>query len=124
MITAELRIGNYVLFNGSINKIASIHADNTIRLINEKDKEHGCYNIFLVEPIPLTEEWLLKFGFSFAFKDTKGCFLDDTEKYMIHEDVNEWDIFILGHNEDSYICSVKYVHQLQNLFFALIGEEL
>lgn len=61
--------------------------------------------------IPLTEEWLLNFGYKFA----------------------QGHYFILGHSiwvcNDLLICNkngiiIKYVHQLQNLFFALTNKEL
>ena len=71
-------------------------------------------------PIPLTEEWLLKFGF---------------EKQHNEDDFDYWfkkgfcdDIF-WEHSEGfchnlNYGGEIKYVHQLQNLYFALTGEEL
>ena len=72
------------------------------------------------EPIPLTEEWLLKFGF---VNGGKSDF--DKKKLSIHLPsfyytngrtfYNSWRIM-------DY--SVKSVHQLQNLYFALTGEEL
>ncbi len=85
------------------------------------------------EPIPLTEEWLLKYGF---------------EKDSIHDDYfkpcGEYEIKIVINafsgsltNDPSWFISIqtgygnqpvtiykKYVHQLQNLYFALTGEEL
>ena len=68
------------------------------------------------KPIPLTEEWLLKFGFEsddeFIFeKDIRIC---KTKQGYVYFDFSVMDP----------ICDVKYVHQLQNLHFALTGEEL
>lgn len=75
------------------------------------------------EGIPLTEEWLVKMGF---------------EKRVDGDDFNIWhwyelqilpdiafvqgnlDVFILDHDN----IRVQFVHQLQNLYFALTGEEL
>lgn len=72
----------------------------------------GSYDIEC-EPIPLTEEWLLKFGFEplgssrFDFK-IFTYYLYDGSFY----------------NQSSRLSTIKYVHQLQNLYFALTGEEL
>jgi hypothetical protein len=39
-------------------------------------------------------------------------------------DVNSFDIFIFGYEEDLYITTLTFIHQLQNLYFALTGVEL
>ena len=74
----------------------------------------------LVKPIPLTEEWLLKFGFK---KDTMsfwGGWLSPSF------DLGS-QLRIRTYSEDTYQMRevrLKHVHQLQNLYFALTGEEL
>jgi len=73
--------------------------------------------------IPLTEEWLLKFGFIAI--DDDGGFEHPTEKcfqlydrYLDKEGFSHvWDAAYTG-------APCLYVHQLQNLYFALVGEEL
>lgn len=65
------------------------------------------------EPIPLTEEWLLKLGFNKeeCFYILKGVCLED-----------EYDgRYRLDGQSD---CFIKHVHQLQNLYFALTSVEL
>lgn len=75
-----------------------------------------------IRSIPLTEEWLLKFGFENGkFKRVRLQKLN-TEDWFI-----EYCTMISG--VDSWIrvgifTEYKYVHQLQNLYFALTGEEL
>lgn len=74
--------------------------------------------------IPLTDEWLTKFGF---ISDEISWYysLDydkEKETFKIFELQDESGYAILGVNEFS-IC-IKYVHQLQNLYFALANEEL
>ena len=65
-------------------------------------------------PIPLTEEWLTELGFR-------------------NYDVNKWDtdaMTLLKYDEGcKYLANhlhvnIFYVHQLQNLYFALTGNEL
>ena len=67
--------------------------------------------------IPLTEEWLLKFGLN---QFVKGFWQID----------NGVDKFCLTFEDGGYHLSfmryknLKHIHQLQNLYFALTGEEL
>lgn len=63
------------------------------------------------KPIPLTKEWLIRFGF---------------EEYG-----NGWHNGLIWYvnnkcwfGKSPIIENIKYVHQLQNLYFALTGEEL
>jgi hypothetical protein len=75
-------------------------------------------------PIPLTEEWLLKFGFE---KDKINSSIYPNYNFNGFGLFNsigvpwEWDL-VRGSN---YIRNkIQYVHQLQNLYFALTGQEL
>lgn len=104
MKASELRIGNYVSLHG---------------ILVEMTASDFNFDESYFTPIPITEEWLLKFGF-----------------IQIHE--NNWqdvecEIMVDLFNEKIYIISampwkqlnhIKYVHQLQNLYFALTNEEL
>lgn len=77
-----------------------------------------CQKIENIKPIRLTEDWLLKFGFEkkqiFYYKDKVSVKIWDVHKEL------EFIVFL----KDSHINNVEYVHQLQNLFFALTNEEL
>ncbi len=67
-----------------------------------------------LQPIPLTEEWLLKFGF-----DRNGKKLTFWKIDLVEDEEG-----IFSFDESRIYIDVKYVHQLQNLYFALVGEEL
>jgi len=68
------------------------------------------------QPIPITEEWLLKFGFKkHLTEDTYPTFA----KNMLNW--NDGILYLIGYG---FINHIKYVHQLQNLYFALTGTEL
>ena len=75
-------------------------------------------------PIPLTEEWLLKFGFEKTLNQYKkltlsnkiGC---DNIPFIILFLDNQYQ-----YDDLRFRTNIEYVHQLQNLFFALTGEEL
>lgn len=74
-----------------------------------------------LEPIPLTEEWLFKFGFKFD----GHCSWWKNELIELTIDTGEDEYSVFNNNGD-YITlkGIKYVHSLQNLYFALTGEEL
>ena len=73
------------------------------------------------QPIPLTEEWLLKFGFDRHHKDYFN-------NVILLKEIGEWDLKLYPQGEVSSAIpmniKIKSVHQLQNLYFALTGEEL
>ena len=96
----ELRIGDWVeTFEGVIQ----------IQNGWEIDEGNEC------QPIPLTEEWLEKFGFEYS--DLNGdSGLWKIPPFQIYGKCNQ---FIY-----EYALDVNYVHQLQNLYFAITGEEL
>ena len=93
----------------------------------------GMQNEF--EPIPLTEEWLLKFGFDFEeWHDTDG-FHYKGYKLISPTKYNPCFQIYTGEDEateeerrfyfDDYpLKHITTVHSLQNLYFALTGEEL
>jgi hypothetical protein len=85
---------------------------------------------FKVYPIPLTEEWLLKFGF-----ENLGINDPYDAQYVLHNVIDGTSDFTINVCGDDFeptidgtdaICwhDFNYVHQLQNLFFILIGKEL
>ncbi|WP_347219308.1 hypothetical protein [Chryseobacterium sp.] len=125
MEAKELRIGNYcqqflgVGDDGADYKTIEIEANDIYRISGLINHE--------IEPIELTEEWLEKFGFEIE-KSSTHCIAFNEIGYE-HElqldkefgtDENCWNITKYG---GGYRL-VYYVHQLQNLYFALTGEEL
>tara|TARA_B110000285_G_C15119691_1_gene616346 strand:- start:2073 stop:2405 length:333 start_codon:yes stop_codon:yes gene_type:complete len=106
MKATELRVGN--LFQWIEIASMGIGVD-----VITKDN-HYTYEDFK-EPIPLTEEWLKRFGFEYS--DLNGdSGLWKIPPFQIYGKCNQ---FIY-----EYALDVNYVHQLQNLYFALTGEEL
>ena len=116
----ELRIGNLVEINMPItNKIISIDVYH----ISELKKNKGYF-----KPIPLTEEWLLKFGF-----EDDGVWIHKIIKLehdrMLGIDLNNNHFFLSQwdkHNNfrDCFLVKCEFVHQLQNLFYSICGKEL
>lgn len=74
----------------------------------------------LSKPIPLTEEWLLKFGFERMPTNSKYDYRLDNFHLNVDPDLeNGYWVEGLG-----LMRSFQYVNQLQNLYFAINGEEL
>jgi hypothetical protein len=86
------------------------------------------YNLYYssIKPIPLTEEWLVKFGWQYLNGHTSGTLTKDTN-CKLDIDFIDGKIQVKSHYEsaDFYrvLENIKYVHNIQNLFSDL-GEEL
>ena len=112
----EFRIGNFVEdINGVvIGYIQTLDLD-TCHVKSVVDGVIYTYNYENLKPIPLTEEWLIKFGFEF---DQLTWALDSQF---------EWIGGVLkycqGKSKTIYV-KCKYIHQLQNLYMCLVGQEL
>ena len=132
MKASELRIGNW--FNSVKFGVPVIcELTDFAELCHRSD---GAYNDppidEMFEPIPLTEEWLLKFGFK--KRRNVGTHIDEeTAFYWLHDYSGigiTIDYFLSTHDRNYDSISVdgskglEYVHELQNLYFALTGEEL
>jgi hypothetical protein len=107
MKASELRIGNWVKspLYGVEYEIEFIYESPTIKEI---------------EPIPLTEEWLLKFRFEKYYEYYVNSHLEISEM----KSKKGYDAYCTDMDFSIFMTEVKYVHQLQNLYFALTGEEL
>lgn len=117
----ELRIGNYITYQGEQITVEGVSVSGY--LYHSKGQFDGSIGSAYVpfKPIPLTEEWLVKFGF------------EKTRDYNLSTKPKMYKIFKLSlrlmANEYTFCYEnsfrkIEYVHQLQNLYFALTGEEL
>jgi hypothetical protein len=118
MKASELRIGN--LLRDKVSKTELEVVELTENNITTKVIDRSKFPLkdgWGLEYIPLTEEWLLKFGF--IENEEHGYF--------------EFDRFIVAYNDliDSfYLCDIdvfvkiETVHHLQNLYFAIRNKEL
>jgi hypothetical protein len=111
MTTNDLRLGNYLGSNMGMVRVSEIQKD---RLYINEGKYNLCRLIEEVKPISLDTQHLLDFGF-------------------IEEDQNEFykngfGIYKIGENLElsnhDFPIKLKFIHQLQNVFFALTGSEL
>lgn len=124
----ELRIGNYVKSHeGAILKVYGVTNDER-GAIMWYDNEMGFYEkLDLMEPILLTPEILEKAGYT----------LQSSDKLVEEYEFNDCWLNYFKKNSDGYNPmhqsksggliignTIRHLHQLQNLYFALAGEEL
>lgn len=141
MKVEEIRMGNYVMKQYYDREdIVSISGYDFWHYEKREKIDH------LVEwnslsPILLTEDWLIKLGFNklrdidfnefrqkvYGKSIIRGNDLHE-EKIVIILPFNNCEIGVYNSSEDesSYLLdrNIEYVHELQNLYFVLSGEEL
>lgn len=136
----ELRISNLVDYNGmylSVSEIYTPKPRKPVRFDGVECVELHCGGFITatmddIKPIPLTEEILLKCGFvCFAESEvSKGFSIGTNPVTNDHMVTLTWLKDIFKNNLDNYPFFknghhvIKHLHQLQNLYFALTGQEL
>ena len=153
----ELRIGNWLHYS-DFRDVRPDLRDKDFQVIPDDIVYLSEYpDIDWIVPIPLTEEWLLKFGFErkelYSWKGN-GCDwqpeISKTEQmdYLLNNFFARFEKWCYRKTEnDEWICDnsvqmfrgtwynqsyedripceqISYVHQFQNLYFALTNEEL
>ena len=128
----ELRIGNHVLdIEGIPGIITSLHRSGYCGIESDGDN-YKVWPLYSVNPIPLTPEILEKCGFK-KYSHEPGYSLGSDEKDEICDEysfgkltIMDWGNGFVLSNSFSFDLRIelKYLHQLQNLYFALTGEEL
>ena len=118
----EFRVTNFVDYNGEMFPIIFIGLDSVVLI--RKDQSTSTVKLDRIKPISITDKILLSCG----FKKRKSCF-----GYWIYEimfqhtvfSVEEVDLglcyFYIG---NTHVTQTRYVHELQNLYFSITGEEL
>jgi mannosyltransferase OCH1-like enzyme len=106
------QFGNYHQFTGSIIR----------------DLEKAPETQIWCKPIPLTEEWLLRFGFN---QSNYELYCERHEEMELRNRYNKFFIEIEEEENMNFVLAIgdekidfEFVHQLQNIYFALTGEEL
>jgi hypothetical protein len=130
MKASELRIGNLLEFSNGIQPTKTVTVGRRFFSSASIETEDGDFEITgYYKPIPLTEDWLEKFGFE------KYEFLKNRFRYKkgVFEFRRGVDLLMMGRHGKAmrwasciglFSYHYEYVHQLQNLYFAITGEEL
>ena len=118
----DLRLNNLVKWNGLVQKITAIAFGNC--LLDKHPTADYPVKLTEIDSVPLTEKILLSCG----FKKRKSCFGYWIYEIMFHHtvfSVEDVDFglcyFYIG---NTHVSQTKNVHELQNLYFSITGEEL
>ena len=116
MEAKELRIGNYLKEEvlGDLCLIESVFKTgqveisvSNISIKKQVNKRVFIFNINTFRPIPLTEEWLLKFGFEDGSNEVSGIYTEysmETSKfeYFVYSGLGDGDSY--GKKVDIQLC--------------------
>jgi len=120
----ELRIGNYILINGARQQVNSINArNNGIQvgyLVAGVEKVENCTSA-AVQPLLLNNEVLADCGFE--FDDYYKLWQKKIDGKKADMQIN-LDYDITDFMRRPLIKAISSLHQLQNIYFALKGNEL
>ncbi len=127
MKASELRIGNKAFYKEKVVEIASVSGinysfGNQDITISTSDNSLLSVDILQLQPIPLTPELLEKCGFKSNHPTYYYIPIEDNCLHVYYSNNG-----LYGYNVKymhAYLGEIKYLHQLQNLYFALTGEEL
>lgn len=125
MKAKDLRIGNLIHYHNvdpnderkEWDEVLEIGIDDLCILTKIKDNPAH-------KPIYLSKKWMKKLGFK---KQGTVTFLEvsysryDLGRYSLYTLDKKNYIYAVGIHD---LCEIQFVHQLQNLYFALTGEEL
>ena len=120
METKELRIGNVLEYKtGEIITVGAIH--NTC--VYPKGFQDGCLSFIQFKPVELNKEWFKKLGFTYYSLPTRS------DRKIGYYTLKYGSKFKISRSDDNFAFSnfrkpLKYVHELQNLCFALTAIEL
>jgi hypothetical protein len=118
METKELRIGNLIsskCHGGLITEIFSIIDSKNVKL---GANPMALYKKDEIEPINLTEEILINFGFN------KTGINFELNKFELWTNINDGNYYFRYVYANKPSILIQYVHQLQNLYFVLTNKEL
>lgn len=123
----ELRVGNYVhvpTLDNELYEMSTIsrYGRDCSVTDNKLGYQSSILDIENINPIPLSEEWLINLG----FEEDMSTFYYNAKIASIYlhtpySGSKNWNVKANGGDK---LTSVQYVHQLQNLFYVLTGEDL
>lgn len=133
----ELRIGNWIKYEDKLVQVVQL---SSLMMLCQRDENQFLVNCApkVFQPIELTEELLLKIGFKKERQLISNLFYLDYEtdvdniirvKYVMYPKAPSL-LKITTSQCENYECfefmkrGIKYLHELQNAYYLLTGEEL
>ena len=130
----ELRIGNWLRdYYGIFRRVE--YVGETVGLGNDmggtdkyQHKPIFSKDLNDIHPIPLTESILIACGFKKRTYNYEYLFEEHSQMWFkYYSKLGAWQLEVDTSHEGGYetdIATIKSLHQLQNLFYCLTGEEL
>ena len=121
MKSKELMIGNYFRVDESIYKITKLsEKGNTSTLVYGENHSKG-----KGEPIFLNAKWLELLGFNNR-NESIGVtyFLEDWSMVLLYDSMEDKYLFRYSILSAPMSRNIRHIHELQNLYFSLTGQEL
>lgn len=131
----ELRIGNWVNIHDKPastyhpQKITAIYSNNRVEMADSGFEIDFPFDADSLYPIPLTPELLEKAGFKVVVGQafTAMASKQGIDLFFLYPAIDETLEVVFAFNNlqgETTRRELKYVHELQNLIFALTGQEL
>lgn len=109
---SEIKLWNYI-------KIDGVETELDYHVMGKLFKNSNADLLNKLEGIPITPELLEKCGFKKEQNEIDTKSNKNVEGRWIHDDYLEWPGLLYLPN-----FKIKYLHQLQNLYYSLTGKEL
>ncbi|WP_347216678.1 hypothetical protein [Chryseobacterium sp.] len=130
MDSKEYRIGNLLRdkVSKTILEVIKLTKDDVVTYVIDRSK-FPLKKGWGLEPIPLNEEWLLKFDFDKITNDEEEIFY---QKGYVRISIDEYEDGWFNFRKrtpsqlwkDNLVTQIKFVHELQNLYLLIEKEEL
>ena len=118
----ELKIGNLLCYNGEVVKVEQITKHKIGYHTKPNETRMNYARLCEIEPIPITEELLLKCGLLKSYYSEKIFTVEGESCEGIY--YVEGKVFDIRGGSGRASITCKYLHQLQNAYYLAIGKEL
>lgn len=120
ILSNDLRIGNY--FNYRLAGVFKVVKISNVSISGDRGKGVVDFSFKDITPETLTEQWLINFGFFIV--ETNGAIEATLPNFRYSiQTVENYEGFFFCDGEN-VLTNFNYVHELQNLIFALSKTEL
>lgn len=114
MEAKELRSGNKIWRPCCYDEVLEIRENGIIGL----DSLRGLISYSEIEPIPITEEMLLKIGFD---EPCDGVYEHNYGEFEVTKEQEKW--WVTWNGGSDFWFEIKHLHQLQNAYYLVTGKE-
>jgi hypothetical protein len=131
MKATDLRLSNLINIGGNTLDTYQIYKPTkvTLAILNEiagENEERPDAVLSVFQPIPLSEEWLLKLHNEEEVEKSKRfpneIYIGDRFLFIWKEAYKYWYVITQKHHE--YLTKIEFVHEYQNFIYTLTGNEL